>query len=670
VRTLLLVAVLLLSLEASAGAADLLHTLSPRLVWLLDEQSGTQVADSSGNAGTGTAYGYWDWAGAACNNGFKSRSAGGLVYLYPLPSGMRFTSAVTTSAWWRTDTAAPGRAFLTRGKFLDGRYDFALRMSGTPTIPSISATITHSNGTECTVTSTPFNYADDLLHHYLMSYDGAFLRLFIDGVANPSTPLACSGDIGLFGNEFVTTFDTPTGAYVRGTIDAVRVYSGAADAAAAADLYSCDVACSTACPAGLASTPTITPTWTVASAFTPTVPAATPTSTATSTATPTATSGSIGPTNTPTATPTASATGLAPTATPTSAFCRAGQNESVFLITASADDGNVTRYTYNDLTYPPNLPLSDDTFHAGLPERSLINNGTAYRIAVSLMRWNTATQPDGTAWPANTVVAGGFFRGRYTATVNETIDGDRLVFEWYSWSPPMGDANWTNTVPVAADLVYAGAETLSNYAAYQSTALTHVSQVNLSGYTGLRTQISAAVEPPTGLNAAQWYSADFSGAVITEQLVLCWSAAAPATTDTPAVPTGTATSTPTPTKTSTSTPSTTPSVTSTPESTETPTSTSTATPTRTPSETATSTPTSTPTATSTAANTETSTPTNTPTQTPTDTPTSTPTATVTPRPQQRARPRGRPRARRSRLPPPLRPTRRPSPRRLPPARRR
>jgi len=215
----------------------------------------------------------------------------------------------------------------------------------------------------------------------------------------------------------------------------------------------------------------------------------------------------------PTATPIA-------TATPTRGFCAAGQHESIFSVAASGDDGYARRYDYG--TYPPAASNDhDSTYGALFLERSLDGWGTYYATTVGLMRWNTATQPDGVAWPAGTVVSDALFHARYAVTGNSSVDGDTMVFEWYAWTPPVSDAQWTNSVPASGDATYAGADTIANATGYRATMLTHVDQINLSGYTGIRAGISGG--RPTGFNGAQWYTWDYPADTIPEQLVVCWT---------------------------------------------------------------------------------------------------------------------------------------------------
>jgi hypothetical protein len=198
-------------------------------------------------------------------------------------------------------------------------------------------------------------------------------------------------------------------------------------------------------------------------------------------------------------------------------ICPSG-NEAVFAVAASGDDGQARHYDYGP-TYPPMAGKDQSTADSSVTvERKF--TGSYYATTVALMRWNTTTLPDGSAWPGNTVVTGAFFRPRYSASGNQTVNGDQLVLEWYGWTPPISDAYWTNNVPVATDTTYAGTDTIGNWGSYRSLALTHVDQVNLSGYTGLRAGISGG--QPTGNNSAQWYTWDYSSGAISEQLVVCW----------------------------------------------------------------------------------------------------------------------------------------------------
>jgi hypothetical protein len=294
-------------------------------------------------------------------------------------------------------------------------------------------------------------------------------------------------------------------------------------------------------PAGGVATPTGTPQ--------PTVPFATPTNTSAPTTT-------VPPAR---PTPTATSAGM-PSATPTRGFCPAGSNQSIFAVAASGDDGQARHYDYGP-TYPPMAGKDQNSSNTYLvAQRSF--TGTYYATTVGLMRWNTAQQPDGTAWPANTLVTGAYFRPRYAATGNQTVNNDTLVLQWYAWTPPISDAYWTNAVPSSGDASYAGADTIANYADYHNTPLTNLSQINLSGYTGIRAGISGG--QPTGNNVAQWYTWDYSGGLIPEQLVVCWTTVTPTPTSGVTTPTNVPLPTNTPTPTVTPTAALTPAVTPTP----------------------------------------------------------------------------------------------------------
>jgi hypothetical protein len=283
---------------------------------------------------------------------------------------------------------------------------------------------------------------------------------------------------------------------------------------------------------GATSTPTRTPTRT-----------ATATQTATGTATPTRT-----PTPTPTAlVPTATATRTAtstdtatvtPTSTPTptaiptrttSTLCPPGSNEAVFSVAASGDDGQARHYDYTPL-YPP-MAHNDQNSSGSYVTVERKFTGSYYATTVALMRWDTATQPDGTPWPADAFVTEAYFRARYSASGNQSVDGDQVVLEWYAWAPPIGDADWTNDVPLVGDATYAGTDTIANWASYRNIPLTNIDQIDLSGHTGIRAGISGG--QPTGFNAAQWYTRDYNSGSIAEQLVVCWTSASGGTSPPP-----------------------------------------------------------------------------------------------------------------------------------------
>jgi streptogramin lyase len=227
------------------------------------------------------------------------------------------------------------------------------------------------------------------------------------------------------------------------------------------------------------------------------------------------------------------------TATPTNVFCSDGGTEAIFKVAASGDDGYARRYDY--VNYPPAAHDTQDTTDVIYWAENSYMAGGYYDVRVGLNRWNTATQPGGASWPANTVITSAAYRGRYSSTDAYNTDGDSTVFEWYAWTPPISDAHWTHSYPAPTDPTYAGTDQIGDWAAYRNLALTHLNQLNLRGYTGLRIHISGG--KPTGMNGFELYSYD-SELDIPEELVLCWIVATPTSTPTQ-TPTATPTLTPT-----------------------------------------------------------------------------------------------------------------------------
>jgi len=255
------------------------------------------------------------------------------------------------------------------------------------------------------------------------------------------------------------------------------------------------------------------------------------------------------PTALPTRTPTSTFTPPIVVWTPTPVtpvFCAAGQSEMVYAIAKSADDGTVLR---KGSTYASLPPFSVDTngFQntANAAQRALV--GTEYRVGQALWRWNTATRPDGTVWPAGTIIAQAFVRPMWTTTSTPLR---APFFEWHNWTT-LADTDWRFGSSVPTDPTHAATLVGTVAAGRQTIELSHVAaNVNLSGYTGLRLTMEDTTAPAEN-NIVSARSQDYLllGGDLSTQLVLCSTNFTPTPGGPTLTPTRTSTRTPSPTQT-------------------------------------------------------------------------------------------------------------------------
>ncbi|MCW3017577.1 MAG: hypothetical protein JWO02_4669 [Solirubrobacterales bacterium] len=170
-----------LALPAAASAAP--STLGA--YWKLDESAGTTAADSSGFGNTGTISGAQHIAGRFGN---ALTFDGGLAEVRVARSASLEPATMTAEAWVRSP-ASPGlsRHILSKGASSCGGASYGLYTGNSGGLSFYVA------GTEGFTVSADAGTGiwDGTWHHIAGTYDGASLRLFVDGV-QVGAPIASS----------------------------------------------------------------------------------------------------------------------------------------------------------------------------------------------------------------------------------------------------------------------------------------------------------------------------------------------------------------------------------------------------------------------------------------------------------------------------------------------
>ena len=205
---------------ASAATPSILVGLVA--AYAFSEGVGTTAADASGNGNVGTIAGAtWTTQGrfgpALSFNGVNN------VVQVPASASLNVTSAMTLEAWifptasqggWRTIMQRQADAYFLNASNSSG----PLRPSGGGTIGS---GLDYVSGT----TANPVN----AWTHVALTYDGAMLRLYVNGVQAASE--AKTGSIQTTTNPLWIGGNTPYGEYFQGVIDEIRIYNRALSAA-------------------------------------------------------------------------------------------------------------------------------------------------------------------------------------------------------------------------------------------------------------------------------------------------------------------------------------------------------------------------------------------------------------------------------------------------------
>jgi hypothetical protein len=586
----------------------------------LDEGTGFQAFDSSGNGNTGQLNGGPTWITGKVGGGLSFDGINDFVDCGVSDFGI--SSAVSVFCWVRTNGNQGGaRQYLvTRGQFV---YPFELSVANgilrsklrtTASKPTLNSVTTLSEG---------------IWYHVGFTYENGSLILYIDGLPDASsTP---TGAFSSFPGQLTALgSNAGVGDWLNGDLDDVRIYSRAIAPEEVTALFTGaqiptptptnSLTATNTLTLGPTSTPTETPTVT----FTPTdtlTPTVTPTSTETPTPTQTSTatdtftpSPSATSTDTPTMTPTPTET-LTPTVTPTVDEVLAGLEaywrlDDGFGDMAIDDTGNGNTGTlFGNPTWTTGQQAGALTFD-GVDD--YVNVGTsAFNLnnAMSIVFWVRINGPGSGSYQgllARSVLIYPFrmevFGGSLLRTAVRTSGSGT---NYLNATTSLQQGRWYHvglTYENGSRVIYIDGQVDNTNAPTGNLVTNGAVETHLGAWAG---NAGSAM-----LNGSLDDVRIYSRVLAPSEVFAIFSGSAPPTstpTSSP-TPTGTPTNTSSPTNTFTPAP---PTATSTPTATGTPTSTATATPT------STDTPTpGTPTATST------------PTQT--ATPTSTPTITATP----------------------------------------
>jgi Concanavalin A-like lectin/glucanases superfamily/Galactose oxidase-like, Early set domain/Bacterial Ig domain len=182
-----------------------------------NEGSGTTVTDSSGSNNAGTITGA-TWAQGRFGNALSFNGISDIVRI-PASSSLNVSSAMTLEAWIKPTTAQSGwRTIMQRE--VDAYFLNASNSNG-PLLPSGGGTF---NGTGAYVSGTTANPVNAWTH-VALTYDGAMLRLYVNGALAASQ--AQTGSIQTTSNPLWIGGNSPYGEYFQGIIDEVRVYNRA-----------------------------------------------------------------------------------------------------------------------------------------------------------------------------------------------------------------------------------------------------------------------------------------------------------------------------------------------------------------------------------------------------------------------------------------------------------
>ena len=184
-----------------------------------NEGSGASVADVSGNGNTGTIQGpLWSTLGRYGNA--LSFDGSNDIVLVPSSASLNMTTGLTVSAWvFPTGSQSGWRAIVQ--KEVDTYFLHASNSSGALR-PAAGATFANGTGN---YVAAPSAIANNTWTHLALTYDGATIRLFVNGTLVTSAPQ--TGALENNNNPLRIGGNSPYTEFFLGRIDDVRIYNRA-----------------------------------------------------------------------------------------------------------------------------------------------------------------------------------------------------------------------------------------------------------------------------------------------------------------------------------------------------------------------------------------------------------------------------------------------------------
>jgi len=227
-----------LTLASSASASI---TIRPALnlglvgYWAMDEGYGNKAYDQSGNRNTGTVSGSPTWVDGKLG---KALDFDGVDDYVNVGSnvGHEGASAVTVSLWAKFNTAQQAANEYLMGQEAAGPSNtIVLARAGYPY--ERMAFMVYVTGTGATAGGVGAEIADTNWHHFVGTYDGTTVKLYIDTVVRGDTP-ALSGSIRTESSGLaIGAVGDSGGGPTPGLIDEVRIYNRALSAEEIRRLY-------------------------------------------------------------------------------------------------------------------------------------------------------------------------------------------------------------------------------------------------------------------------------------------------------------------------------------------------------------------------------------------------------------------------------------------------
>jgi hypothetical protein len=194
--------------------------------WTLDEASGTSAADSSGYGNVGTLVNGPAHVVGKVANGLLFDGVSSHVRMANSTS-LRVTNAFTIAAWVKLDSAGQWQSIVSKvvsegvNAYPFSDYSLMAVASGAGFVTRV--TVTTAGNFNMLDSTSSVSYG--AWHHVAGVYDGATLKVFIDGVQSGSASV--SGTVSGSGQPLFIGRNGAGGDSLKGQLDEVRVFSRA-----------------------------------------------------------------------------------------------------------------------------------------------------------------------------------------------------------------------------------------------------------------------------------------------------------------------------------------------------------------------------------------------------------------------------------------------------------
>jgi glucose/arabinose dehydrogenase/PKD repeat protein len=206
----------------TATFANTAPPLPPGLVaaWNFNEGTGTTAADSSGNGNTATLTNGPTWTAAGKNGGAVQFDGSNDLLRVNDSNSLDLTNGATFEAWvYPTSASAAWRTILQKEA---DAYLLTASSGSSGSPPAVGGTF---NGACCTVVTGASALPANTWTHVAGTYDGAQLRLYVNGNLVDSTPR--TGNIQVNANPLWMGGNQLYGEHFPGRLDDVRIYNRA-----------------------------------------------------------------------------------------------------------------------------------------------------------------------------------------------------------------------------------------------------------------------------------------------------------------------------------------------------------------------------------------------------------------------------------------------------------